>query len=79
MEIWRDIEGYEGLYQVSNEGRVKALERTWIAGRLTPRYKNEGIMSIYKNNGGYCIVTLCKNGVRITKRVHRLVAETLIF
>ena len=27
MEIWRDIEGYEGLYQVSNEGRIKSLKR----------------------------------------------------
>ena len=28
-EIWRDIEGYEGLYQVSDQGRVKSLERKW--------------------------------------------------
>lgn len=35
MEIWRDIKGYEGLYQVSNEGRVKSLERkTQHRGRL---------------------------------------------
>ena len=67
-EIWKDIEGYEGLYQVSNLGKVKRL------------YKNdkEKILKPFFNRGGYLLVNLYKEGKRKTYRVHRLVAETFI-
>lgn len=69
-EQWKDIEGYEGLYQVSNEGRVKSLNY-----RQT---KQEKILKAFKNNNGYLLVGLCKNGKPIHKLVHRLVAEAFI-
>jgi hypothetical protein len=69
-EIWKNIEGYEGLYQVSNLGRVRSLN-----------YKNTGrkkILSAGKTKGGYLHVVLCKNGKLSCKYIHRLVAEAFI-
>ena len=80
-EIWKDIKGYEGIYQVSNLGRVKALERTWYSGRngCTKRTKPEHIMKYrLAKNTGYCLLKLVKNGVEKHVFVHRLVAETFI-
>lgn len=64
MEIWKDIKNYEGLYQVSNYGNIKTLQ------------KNK-IMKLNKRNGYYQIC-LIKNGNRKNKQVHRLVAEAFI-
>ena len=71
MEIWKDIPGYEGKYQVSNLGNVKSLK---------DKYGNyrEKILKIRKNKGNYLIVDLRKNGKQKTCLVHRLVAETFI-
>lgn len=68
-EEWQDIAGYEGLYQVSNLGRVKSLNygRTGKEKILSPG-----------NNWGYQMVSLYKNGIRKQFKIHRLVAETFI-
>lgn len=63
-EIWKDIEGYEGLYQVSNMGRVKSVRKNIIL--------REGI------SRGYSVLNLSKNGKPLTKKVHRLVANAFI-
>jgi len=77
-EIWKDIEGYGGLYQVSNIGRVKALERRQF-NNLTKTFSvfKEKIMiqSIIRR---YLCVSLTKNGKPKTYRVHRLVAGNFI-
>lgn len=77
MEIWRDIKGYEGLYQVSNEGRVKSLERTWTCGEYNQiiRHYNEKLMKQVPIWNDYLRVCLCKNGNAKWHLVHRLVAE----
>ena len=70
MEEWKSIKDYEGLYEVSNMGRVKSLN-----------YRNSGIEKILKLNKskqGYLRITLNKNGDRKTFQVHRLVAEAFI-
>ena len=64
-EIWKDIKGYEGLYQVSSFGRVK-------------RVTTDRILTSHKNSGDYLRVDLSKNGITSTKRIHRLVAEAFI-
>lgn len=64
-EIWKPIEGYEGLYEVSNLGRIKSVRRGLILVQTT-------------NNSGYMMVHLQYNGIRKGKLVHRLVAETFI-
>lgn len=66
-EEWRDIKDYDGLYQVSNLGRVKSM------------YKNsERMLKLGGNTNGYLSITLCKNGKRKYPLVHRLVAEAFI-
>lgn len=60
-EIWKDVKGYEGLYKVSNLGRVKAIRNNLIRKPRAGRH-------------GYLYVNLCKNGVHKTFKIHRLVA-----
>ena len=74
-EIWKDITGYEGLYQVSNMGRVKSLERTFINKIGRERYVKECILKPVINRDGYLLVTLCAGGKRKNLMVHRLVCE----
>ncbi len=69
-EIWRNIKGFEGLYQVSNFGRIKSLNY-----RHT---KKERIMKLSVNNCGYLYVNFHIEGKNRVYMVHRLVAETFI-
>ena len=73
MEEWRDIPGYEGLYQVSNQGRVKSLEKIVDRKRMGCYIKKEFIMKPTKHKG-YKNVILSKNGISKRYKVHRLVA-----
>ena len=75
-EIWKPIKDFEGLYEVSNLGRVKSLSRLKHpnCGRY---YLKEKILKIWKNPNGYYATCLSKNGNH-TKTIHRLVAETFI-
>lgn len=77
-EIFKDIEGYEGLYQISNLGRVKSLCRvvTTTDGRI--RTLKEKILSLGLNTYGYNYLGLCKGGKRKFITIHRLVADTFI-
>ena len=79
-EIWKDIEGYEGLYQVSNLGRVKSLDRVSIDRDGRPHPIKERILkqSIGGGNGFYWIVSLSKYNVKTTFLVHILVAKAFI-
>ena len=78
-EVWKDIKGYEGLYQVSNYGRIKSLKRKVYAGRGKMRWQYEKILSENKTNGnGYKIVSLNKEGKSKNKYIHRLVAENFL-
>ena len=70
-EEWRDIEGYEGLYQVSSYGRVKSLRNN--KGNTREKIRKQG-----KNNKGYLLVNLCKKGIIKKIQVHRLVAIAFI-
>ena len=73
-EVWRDIEGYEGLYQVSDQGRVKSLERKVPRGNGEQTVK-ERILKPGMDRGGYLIVDLCDGGKRKHFKVHRLVCQ----
>ncbi len=72
-EIWKDIEGFEGLYQVSNLGRVKSFRRSAKFGS-----PNELILNPSLINSGYEVVTLYSGKERVKKQVHRLVALAFI-
>ena len=75
MEIWKDIKGYEGMYQISNFGRVKSLNRTINIGEKSKRFQPETILKACEGTKGYLLVSLYKNNKHKMKRVHRLVAE----
>ena len=64
-ELWKDIKEYEGIYQVSNLGRVKRVE-------------TDRVLKGSKNKKGYLRVDLYKNGSQSNKRIHRLVAQAFI-
>ena len=70
IEEWKDIKGYEGLYQVSNLGRVKSLPR-----KYAPK---ERILKPEIGKRGYPYVVFSYNKERKTLKIHRLVAETFI-
>lgn len=87
MLLWRDIPGYEGLYQVSALGRVRSLDHVTFKkstrgttfdfrtkGRLLRQYHHQ---TTY-HKSGYWYVTLCKNGVRKNFFVHQLVLLTFV-
>lgn len=77
-EIWKPVVGYEGLYEVSNFGRVRSLQRTII--------QKDGIIITYKgrfkkiriNSYGYPCVTLCKNEKSKQYSLHRILAKAFI-
>ena len=76
MIIWKSVKGFEGYYEVSNKGEVKALERL-VLNNGSPQHKHERILK-QGNSGKYKTVSLCKDGKVYAKTVHRLVAETFI-
>lgn len=79
-EIWKDIEGYEGFYQVSNIGRVRSLDRFVNGNHITCDYQfmKGKILKLRKNRSGYWIVMLRKNSSYKGMLVHRLVAQAFI-
>lgn len=76
-EIWKDIEGYEGLYQVSNLGRIKRCSRKNMDSKARQRTFKELILKENIDKSGYCYVNLYKNEKKAYK-IHRLVAQTFI-
>jgi len=79
-EVWKDIKGYEGLYQVSNIGNVKSLYRIdeyYIHGVLYKRPRKEKMLAQQKNHG-YKRVSLCKKAKQKWFFVHRLGAEAFL-
>ena len=65
MEIWKDIKGFEGVYQVSDHGRIKRVD-------------SQKIRTLNFTHDGYVRIRLIHNGKDETRRVHRLVAEAFI-
>ena len=68
QEMWESVNGYEGLYEVSNLGRVRSLKRATTRGIVLKQTMKHGYMN----------VCLSKDNKPSTKRVHRLVAEAFI-
>lgn len=78
-ELWKDIKGYKGLYQVSNLGRVRSLDRSVIdkKGRVLT-FQGRLLRPAKSKKGGYLRVILSKDGQSKTCKVHRLVAQAFI-
>lgn len=75
MEIWKDIEGFEGLYQVSNMGNVRSLDRFIVCknGKIR-KYKGKTLQPILAKKNGYYTVSLVQGIRREVHYIHRLVA-----
>ena len=75
-EIWKDIEGYEGLYQVSDKGEIRRIKYTGKnrnSNYLEPKILKQKIMAT-----GYKSICLCKNNEKKSFRVHRLIISAFI-
>ena len=78
QEIWKDVKGYEGYYQISNKGRVRSLDRTIIFKNGGKHFFKGKIISQTVSKTGYWISTLSKNCYSRTTKVHILIAKAFI-
>lgn len=76
-EVWKPVKGYEGLYEVSNKGNVRSLDRHSMWGNQYCLFKGKP-MKPHPNSDGYLTVGLHKNNQRKLYSVHRLVANAFI-
>ncbi len=78
-EIWKDIEGFEGIYQVSNFGRVRSVTRYVPCRNGFPRIEESRIMKQQLNAAGYWEVSLRIDNKKNTRwKVHRLVGKAFV-
>lgn len=81
QESWKEVVGYEGLYEVSSCGRVRSLDRLihreQSGNKVVIPIKGK-LLSLRQDKDGYLIVNLSKHGTKVSKRVHRLVAQAFI-
>lgn len=78
MENWKDIKGYEGLYQISDMGVVKGVDRVLkLNAHKTKQWKGKVIKTVV-DSLGYCRVSLCKDGSVKAHKIHRLVAQAFL-
>lgn len=78
MEEWKDCKGFEGFYQVSNEGRVRSMAVWSHKYQKVLKRKTPHLNSIETTKDGYKRVLLCLYGVHHHCAVHRLVAQAFI-
>ncbi len=77
-EIWKDVSEYKGIYQISRLGLVKSLERMRLTkGRGICKVK-ERILKSALDRRGYSYVILCKNGIKKSNLIHRLIGIAFI-
>lgn len=77
-EIWKDVKGYEGYYQVSNMGRVKSMRVLKTPKNGVKCRKNAFLSTKTTHDKQYVLVALCRDGEKNHIQVHRLVAEAFI-
>jgi len=77
MEIWKSVLGYEGLYEVSDLGKVLSIYRE-VYHPITKIQKVFERILIPDLRKGYFVVTLCKNGKKKSYGIHRLVAKSFL-
>ncbi len=79
MEIWKPVKDYECYYEVSNLGRVKSVQRIGLLRNgIHPVIYKEKILKNCIDGNGYSIVSLSKNNIKKTLKVHHLVSECFL-
>lgn len=78
MEIFKDIKGYEGLYQVSDLGNIKSLDRTVVYSNGGKHYHKGKALKPCSDDGGYLFVCLNKQDRGRARRIHQLVCEAFL-
>lgn len=76
-EFWKPVPGYEGMYEVSDLGNVRALRRTSYQGSVQ-RTLRGGKLAAFRNTDGYLLVRLFRDGIGKNERVNRLVARAFL-
>ena len=74
IETWKPVVGYEGIYEVSDRGRVRSLDRVNPAGH---RLRGK-MLKLRHHPRGYMQTTLTRDGICQTKKIHRLVLEAFV-
>lgn len=77
--IWRDIEGYDGHYQVSSIGQVRSLDRVVDYKQYGKRITKGRVLQPCEDGRGYQLVNLSKNGKFKSIKIHRLVAKAFVY
>lgn len=83
-ENWKSVKNYEGLYEVSDLGRVRSLERKFdrvhpkIAGVIQQMTYKSNLVKFHLTSKGYCRIGIYKDGVKRNHLVHRLVADAFL-
>lgn len=80
MEEWREVPGWEGVYEVSDKGRVRSVKRTVPCGSRTKTLQGR-VLKPYLSGGNsnvYPTVSLSRNSTRVPARVHTLVLEAFV-
>jgi hypothetical protein len=77
-DTWKNILDFEGYYQISDLGRVKSLAKTITRKNGVKVFMTEKILKPTKSNPGYFAIILCKEKLRKTVRIHRLIADAFI-
>ncbi|MBU3205161.1 NUMOD4 motif-containing HNH endonuclease [Clostridium algidicarnis] len=78
MEKWRDVNGYEGFYQISNYGKAKSLDRVVFCKTGKTRKIKGKVLILINDKDGYKEINMSKNGKVRHGKVHRLVAEAFL-
>ena len=80
LEYWKPIRGYEGLYLISNKGRVYSLERYIIRSNGKPQIvKSRLLIPRYNSRTNMMEIKLSNSGKKECKKIHRLVAEAFVY
>lgn len=78
QEVWKDVSGYDGYYQISNVGSIRSLDRQEAQTNGHPMTYKGDVMKPCKDGKGYRFVYLSRNGKRKMYKIHRIVALEFI-